>query len=100
MNMKIKQYLSIIAALALLATGCAKDGISLDNAEENPQETVQPEDASCEPGVMVVEFDDDMLALIESDLAAGKVVTKSMPLNSALDELGIVSMERLADRLS
>lgn len=95
MNMKTKQYLSIIAALALLATGCAKDGISVDNAEENPQETVQPEDASCEPGVMVVEFDDDMLALIESDLAAGKVVTKSMPLNSALDELGIVSMERL-----
>lgn len=94
MNMKT-QYLTFFTALAILATGCAKDGIFEDAAEEAPQEAVLSEDASFQPGVMVVEFDDDMLALIEGDLSRGKVVTKSMPLNSALDELGIVSMERL-----
>ena len=46
------------------------------------------------PGVASVKFDDAALSLIEGDLVAGRLVTKSMELNGALDELGIISMER------
>ncbi|MGN0201747.1 MAG: S8 family serine peptidase [Candidatus Cryptobacteroides sp.] len=93
--MKTSRYISFIAALAFLAAGCAKDGLSGEVDGGNQEPVAESPDQSCEPGMVVVEFDDDMLALIEGDLAQGKVVTKSMPLNSALDELGIVSMERL-----
>ena len=47
------------------------------------------------PGHATIEFDDNMVALIESDLAAGSVVTKSAALNNVVDALGIVHMERL-----
>lgn len=47
------------------------------------------------PGVSVVKFTEDMIDLIEGDLSRGKVVTKSMTLNQALDELGIVSIKRV-----
>lgn len=74
--------------------GCAEEPLEIVDPQEVP-EAVAEEDASSEPGVGIVEFDDDMLALIEDDLSAGKVATRSMALNSAMDELGIVSMTRL-----
>lgn len=43
----------------------------------------------------VVEFDDTMIALIEEDLAAGRMETKSAPLNTVMEELGIVGMRRV-----
>ena len=46
-------------------------------------------------GRVTLQFDDDMLALVEEDLAAGSVHTKSSALNGLLEDLGIVRIERL-----
>lgn len=74
--------------------GCTEKPLEMVDSQEEAV-AVPEEDASSEPGIGIVEFDDDMLALIEDDLSAGKVATRSMALNSAMDELGIVSMTRL-----
>ena len=47
------------------------------------------------PGRVTLQFDDEMLSLIEEDLAAGSVRTKSPALNGVLEDLGIVHMERV-----
>lgn len=40
-------------------------------------------------------FSEELCGLVEKDIEQGKVITKSGELNNAVDELGIVSMERL-----
>lgn len=40
-------------------------------------------------------FSEELCGLVEKDIEQGKVITKSVDLNSAVDELGIVSIERL-----
>ena len=47
------------------------------------------------PGEAVAEFDDALTAQIEEALLEGSLVTKSAPLNSVLQEMGIVSLERV-----
>ena len=67
-------------------------------AEEDAQEVVAETvkmDGDVLAGRVIVEFDDDMIALIEGDLDAGQLSTKSRDLNSVLAELGIRSMERV-----
>lgn len=66
--------------------------------EEPVQEVDASEEAAASDyveGVSYVHFTDEMTELVEADLAAGCVVTKSMGLNSLVDELGITSIERL-----
>lgn len=81
-----------LAAIMFFA-GCAKEAVPSKNELQEEQTIV--EDAPYRAGEVIVQFDDDMISLIEEDLNQGKVVTKSMGLNEALDELGISSIERL-----
>ena len=46
-------------------------------------------------GEVIVEFSDDMISLIESDLEKGTIVTKSSGLNSLCESMGILSMDRV-----
>ncbi len=69
---------------------CAKE----EAYEAIDEKTAGILDNSVVPGVALVEFSDEMVALIEDDLLQGKVVTRSMGLNQALDELGIKSITR------
>lgn len=94
---KIQYIAAAFAAMAVFS--CSK--AELEQAEA-PVDQIKQSDATQEPeyrnqvsGSMIVEFDDATLSLIENDLMDGKLVTKSMGLNSALDELNIVSIERL-----
>jgi len=83
-----KTVLLLLSSVAII--GCSR--ISEENANTPVQPAGQqalPEEAGQVPGLMVVQFDDDMLALIEEDLAAGRMQTKSEGLNELLEELGI-----------
>ena len=88
----MKKIFWIIIALA---------AVSCQTPVEEPTEEPKVPAAAKEPvspiipGHATIEFDDNMVALIESDLAAGSVVTKSAALNNVVDALGIVHMERL-----
>lgn len=96
----MKRILTITAALAVIAAfSCTKEELVQEPAQVT-EKTVQD---SSEPtftgaylnGTVIVRFNDEMIDLIENDINEGKVVTKSMALNNALDELGIVHIERL-----
>lgn len=93
-----KHYLYI----ALLAAAFGLPACSVEEStRETGPETVSPRiesprlDEGRYAGQAVVEFDDEMIALIEDDLSAGLVETKSDALNDVLADLGIVSLERV-----
>ena len=86
-----------ILALALLAAGCSVKESGPEAVPSLPEEQDEAPALvdGCYAGQAVVEFEDWMIALIEDDLSAGLVETKSEALNDVLQELGIVSLERV-----
>lgn len=92
--MSMKRLLLLLSVFSLIVS-CSKvipDEPVLGAGEEGASTSI---DHSVLQGESVVRFSDDMISLIEDDLNQGKIVTKSMGLNQALDELGISSIERL-----
>lgn len=82
-------------AIILLAS-CSQEELQPENYDSEESSNTQEIEANpYEEGVSIVKFDDEMMELIESDLNEGKLATRSMGLNQALDELGITSMKRL-----
>ena len=92
----MKRILFPVLAVCLLAS-CSKEPVPQD--EETPEvktELLSAKDTGAfVPGVTIVKFSDDMIDLIEGDLSAGHVATRSMGLNQALDELGIMDADNL-----
>lgn len=84
--------LPVLTLLALMS--CAKEEALEAVVDEPAAESSSFIDRSVVPGVAQVVFSDEMIALIEEDLLQGKVATRSMALNQALDELGITSIRR------
>lgn len=77
-------------AVMTLAVSCTDKGY----------DTVEPADQErnhvlADTKVKLARFSEDLCSLVEKDLEAGKVITRSGELNNAVEELGIVSMERL-----
>ena len=92
----MKKIFYSIVLVAFAALACSKQELQEDEAvipQEQPQTRAGA--SRFQAGRVIVKFDDTMLSLIEEDLTAGKVATKSMPLNTAMDELGIVSYTRV-----
>ena len=85
----IKHIHIYAAVLTLLFAGCARelDTQVADDVKEPVQTIV--------PGQAIVQFDDAMIELIEADLEAGNLVTKSAALNEIKAALGIESMTRV-----
>ena len=88
----MKRSVFMLLALAVLAS-CAKE--PLETGKAGGEKKQEGEISSTVPGVALVQFSDEMIARIEDDLNAGKLATRSMELNQAMDELGITSMKRL-----
>lgn len=83
-----------LLSLALaIAVSCSKS--EPDTTIQQPPSTNEEVDHSIVQGEAIVKFDDEMIELIESDLNQGKLVTRSIGLNQALDEIGISSFRRL-----
>ena len=75
--MNFKRFYLPLMALAL-AVACSKVEIEEAGDDEKVKETEVAVDHSIVRGEAVVRFSDDMISLIEADLAQGKVVTRSM----------------------
>ena len=90
MNIGMKTYASAALAI-LLAASCAKEeAVSpVPGADGQKQPEITMTDCS------VVLFDDRTVSLLEEAAAGGKIMTKSMDLNNIIDELGVVSYERV-----
>ncbi|HBH08399.1 MAG TPA: hypothetical protein DDX40_03235 [Rikenellaceae bacterium] len=92
MKINNRNFLSLLVLLASMS--CAKEDVLEKVVDEPATEAGSSIDHSVVPGIAFVEFSDEMIALVGDDLSQGKVVTRSMGLNQALDELGIKSIER------
>ena len=93
--MSLRKWLLAASAVTVVAA-CGKEMEPGESPEvQAAPEEVQEVSSVYVPGVVNVYFDDDMIALIEQDLLSGNVKTKSSSLNSALENLGIVSLERM-----
>ena len=79
--------------LLLGMAGCVREPLQPE-VEPVAEEAVEPVGEG-QGNVVKVLFTDEMAALVEDDLAAGNVRTKSDGLNSLVDACGIASMERL-----
>ena len=90
MNIGIKTYASAALAI-LLAASCAKEEAVSPVPGANGQK--QPEITMTDCSVVL--FDDRTVSLLEEAAAGGKIMTKSMDLNNIIDELGVVSYERV-----
>lgn len=92
----MKKIFYTIALVAFAVAACSKQELLEDDAVI-PQEQSQTRAGASmfQAGRVIVKFDDAMLALVEEDFTAGKVATKSMSLNNAMDNLGIVSYTRV-----
>lgn len=77
-------------AAAFLAVACTAEVI-----HEQAPITPEPVSPASPSRQAVVEFDDAMMALIEEDLASGRLETKSAELNASLQAMGISSLERV-----
>lgn len=78
----------ILVALVSVMAGCSRD---IDTVKPRLPEDVQ----AIVPGEAIVLFSEDMMGVIEEDLVAGSVVTKSSELNSLHEVLGVTSMSRV-----
>lgn len=91
-----KPIFPLLAAMALVfASSCSKENLIPSTPKPTPTTSAPADTGRFVPGVSIVLFSEELTNLIENDVANGKVVTKSMGLNTALDELGIESITRL-----
>lgn len=86
--MVTRNFAKYIAA-ALVAVACTVEEPTVKQAPKS-SEPVLPIPASVN-----IQFDDNLIGLIEEDLASGGAVTKSASLNAVLEELGIDHLERI-----
>ena len=82
----------ILLSLLLMAVACQ---VQQPREAVAPPPVPQTAEPGVLPGLLTVQFDDQMLSLIEEDLASGCVQTKSAALNGLLEDYGIVHIERV-----
>ena len=92
--MNIRRNILFIG-FVFLAIACTKEEIETSQVNSSTSQSALNEDSAFIPGEAIIKLSDDMNELVEEDIAAGKLATRSMGLNQALDELGITSIERL-----
>lgn len=90
--MKNNLYICI-AAVAVMAASCVKE--KAIEVSEHPSQPEEQEVEAVVHGQAYVKFTGEMAELIEDDLAAGSIVTKSSPLNAVSASLGVTSMKRV-----
>ena len=91
----MKKYLPVILSAGILLCACQSERTAPVVPALEPEEDVV-NTTSMEPGELVVEFSDEMTAMLERDLQDGFFLqTRSESVNSMLASIGAVSVERL-----
>ena len=91
----MKRYLSLFLVAGLVF------GISCSREMEQPVETIEnapqdavalPEDAGTTPGVVLVQFTDEMTQKVQESLLSGLIETKAEDLNAVFRDLGVTAI--------
>jgi subtilisin family serine protease len=89
----MRKLFEVLALATVLAVACQR----VSNVPEQPQDAPTEEAVAAEPQVQQVKMylGDDLVQQVETALESGTYLTKSQGFNSVLDQLDVVSMERL-----
>lgn len=88
----MKRFVFIVFGIAVIAA-CTKADVREVQEQDSIEESTSPADNTIETAIIKV--DDDLVKILEGAVDAGKVYTKSQGFNGAIDDLKIVSYERL-----
>lgn len=92
----MKKYFVALMCTSLLAVACTREMENAEtyNSSAKParENSVLPEDSGYVPGVVLVQFSDDMTTLLKGDLNAGILETKSVDVNRVFRELDVESI--------
>ena len=90
----MKKLFSILMLISALGACTVQEPETVGAShEQNPAQ--EAEESCFVRGEANIQFTEDMIALIEQDLEAGSIQTKSAALNRVLADYGIVSLERV-----
>ena len=89
-------YRSFLIIVLILAASCAKQ-------QQDPEQVLPDiqlhsstlDSRAAEPGIAYIKLTESLASMVEEDLEAGLVQTKSEGLNTVFRDLGVVSMRRL-----
>ena len=89
-----KSLWAVLPLTAVLLISCSKSPQEIDVPEEgpSPEEITESTNPLSAANIFV---DDEMAAMLEESLSEGGIATKSDQMNGVLDEIGVVSIERL-----
>lgn len=89
----MRRFFEVLALASVLAVACQRE----TQVPGQPQDIPTEETVAAEPQVQQVKMylGDDLVRQVEAALESGSYLTKSPGFNSALDQLDVVSMERL-----
>ena len=94
--MAIRNFANLYLVVAALAVACQVQEPQHPQAPETTEPAVSMENPPTVSGLVSVQFDDALAAMVEDALSSGEVVpTKAPGMNDLLEELGIDSMERV-----
>ncbi len=91
----MKHVFYAVLTAALFISCVNEEQININPEEPSTEASQDNCNGMYEPGEAYVYFTDEMAALIEDDLAAGSLQTKSAALNSSLEAYGITEMRRV-----
>lgn len=93
--MAIRNFAKYLWA-AVLAVACQVQEPNDSQAPAKTEPVASMDDPGVVPGLVSVQFDDDLTALVEEALASGSAIpTKAPGMSSIMEELGIESLERV-----
>ncbi len=86
----MKKFILPILAVTAIVVSCTDKSIeTVETADQERNHVL------ADTKIKLALFSEELSDLVEKDIEAGKVMTRSGDLNKAVDDLGIVSMERL-----
>ena len=91
-----KLLIVAVTTLCIAGTACQRENSTPDDAITPVAPQEEPEQNSIfERGSANIYFDEETTQMVEMSLTHGQLETKSASLNSVLDQLGTISMERI-----
>lgn len=93
----MKKALIIVTAAVMMAAACAREEISPVVREENAGKpvAVKADTGFYVQGRTIVKLSEELTGMVEQDLSAGRIETRSQGMNNVFADLGVVKARRL-----
>ena len=93
----MKKALIIVTAAVMMAAACTREEISPVVREENAGKpvSVKADTGFYVQGRTIVKLSEELTGMVEHDLSAGRIETRSQGMNNVFADLGVVKARRL-----